>query len=120
MPNEYGPKGTGVLFSNTEKAGNQPDYHGRIDLTQQQLRALVDLAKELKDNPDAGKRDERTGEILFELSLGVWDRVSKGGSPYLFVSTEVSMKSEKQGNNKSRGQQPYRPQAAPKKKPWER
>ena len=100
MPRAYGEKGTGAVWAHKKINDRQPDFRGHIDLSREQLRALVDQAK-------AG--DDQTFKIL----VAMWDRMSKKGEPYKYLATEVLIE-----NGDSHP--PEERQAAPKaSKPWD-
>ena len=65
---------TGSLFKNKYKdAPNKPDFTGELVLTKEILKQLVTQVKEGKE---------------IGLRLAVWDRESKAGNPYKYVSFE--------------------------------
>ena len=93
---DYGPKGEGAIFPNNKKtAKTHPDFTGHIKVTLAQLEALVAQAKS-------------SNEQSFQIDIALWDRTSKKGDEYKFISTEVSTQ-----ENKSEPRRTF------SKKPWD-
>ena len=85
-------KADGVLYPNKYKdAPNKPDITGELTLTKEILKQLVSQVKEGKE---AG------------LRLAIWERESKAGNPYKYVSFEPIVPKQKQDNG-------YQKKAAP-------
>ena len=68
-------KGEGAVVANTyKKQPKHPDFTGKIELSKTMLRALVERAKANQD---------------LSISMAMWDRVSKDGKVYKYVSIEL-------------------------------
>lgn len=91
----------GTIFPNKYKdAPNKPDYTGELVITKEILKQLITQVKEGKE---AG------------LRLALWDRESKAGNPYKYVSFEpVVPKPREPYNGGGNGyQKASKPKAAP-------
>lgn len=77
MPtDEYADRTSGALFVNNRKMKeSQPDHNGKLQISKELLRELVDRAKS-------------GGEI--KLDLSVWERTSKAGLDYLSINAVIS------------------------------
>ena len=65
----------GAVFANTyKKANNHPDFTGKIELSKTLLKELVERAKANQD---------------ISVSVAMWDRTSKDGKVYKYVSVEL-------------------------------
>jgi len=65
----------GAVFANTyKKQPKHPDFTGKIELSKTILKALVERAKANQD---------------LSISMAMWDRVSKDGKVYKYVSIEL-------------------------------
>jgi|TARA_R110000744_G_scaffold53396_2_gene114055 hypothetical protein len=65
----------GAVFANTyKKQPKHPDFTGKIELSKTILKALVERAKANQD---------------ISISMAMWDRVSKDGKVYKYVSIEL-------------------------------
>ncbi len=65
----------GAVFANTyKKQPKHPDFTGEIELSKSLLKALVERAKANQD---------------LSISMAMWDRVSKDGKVYKYVSIEL-------------------------------
>ena len=65
----------GAVFANTyKKQPKHPDFTGKIELSTSLLKALVERAKANQD---------------LSISMAMWDRVSKDGKVYKYVSIEL-------------------------------
>ena len=65
----------GAVFANTyKKHPKHPDFTGKIELSKTILKALVERAKANQD---------------LSISMAMWDRVSKDGKVYKYVSIEL-------------------------------
>jgi|TARA_R110000824_G_C14868486_1_gene642047 hypothetical protein len=106
MTKEFGPKGDGVLFPHEKQHEKQPNFRGKIELSREQLHALVDLAKESR-------------EATFQVLIGAWDRNSEKGDPYIYLQTEVHLPQETEGRQQRQYQPKPQPQAVPGKDPWD-
>jgi hypothetical protein len=85
-------KADGVLYPNKYKdTPNKPDITGELTLTKEIMRQLV---SQIKEGKEAG------------LRLAVWERESKAGNPYKYVSFEPIVPKPKQDNG-------YQKKAAP-------
>ena len=81
MSDQY-PKGHGALFINNEKKQpNHPDFRGNVELTTEQIRKLIEMAK-------AGLEPK--------LQLAGWNKVAKSGLQFISMETEAYMKAEEQ------------------------
>ena len=68
-------KSEGGLWPNTDKQGKQPDKTGHIEITREQMKGLIAMAKEAKP---------------VRIKLAAWDRKAQDtGQPYQWVSGEV-------------------------------
>lgn len=76
-------KSDGALFHNNRKENEkQPDFTGKLSVTSDQIRELIDMGK--------------SGEEVV-LRLAGWKRKSKAGAHYIYVSSEIYRpKEEKQ------------------------
>ena len=91
---------------------NLPQHRGRIKVTKEQIRKLIEMSK-------AGLEPT--------IQIGSWFRHPKnGGAPYIFVSTEVYMKNEEQQQNQGyqkpqlkQQQTPYQPPQQQASEPFE-
>jgi hypothetical protein len=107
MAKQFGPKGEGVLFPHDKEHEKQPDFRGKIDLSRAQLHALVDLAKESRDE-------------TFKVLLGAWERTSEKGDSYVYMQTEVFLPQEGEERQQPRQYRPKpKPQAVSEKDPWD-
>ena len=61
---------------NNKKASNHPDFQGKIELSKTLLKELVERAKRNQD---------------LSISLAMWDRTSKDGKVYKYVSIELPL-----------------------------
>jgi len=94
-------KGNGNIFPNRYKdAPNKPDYTGELVITKEILKQLVTQVKEGKE---AG------------LRLAVWDRESRAGNPFKYVSFEPVVPKPREPYNGGNGYQKAtaKPKAAP-------
>tara|TARA_R110000744_G_scaffold114499_2_gene214123 strand:- start:15 stop:284 length:270 start_codon:yes stop_codon:yes gene_type:complete len=66
----------GAVFLNNKKASNHPDFQGKIELSKTLLKELVERAKRNQD---------------LSISLAMWDRTSKDGKVYKYVSIELPL-----------------------------
>jgi hypothetical protein len=67
-------KSTGAVFAGKKTHEKMPDYVGRLEVTKEQIKELVELG--------------RQGHPI-ELRLAMWDRKSKeSGKPYKYISAE--------------------------------
>ena len=96
MASKYGPKGQGAIWPHEKKGDKHPDYRGHVKITLEQLEALVSQAKS-------------TSEEEFTLEIAMWDRTSKNGDEYKFISTEVSIPQEAKHEEFRRPTAPKRP-----------
>tara|TARA_R110000744_G_scaffold183934_4_gene303326 strand:+ start:510 stop:797 length:288 start_codon:yes stop_codon:yes gene_type:complete len=95
MTDQYGPKGEGAIWPHKKTADSHPDFRGHIKITLTQLETLVAQAKS-------------SNEQSFQIDIALWDRTSKKGGEYKFISTEVSSQ-----ENKSEPRRTF------SKKPWD-
>ena len=90
---EY-PKSEGRLWINNDKqeGDKKPNWRGRLVITNEQIRMLIDMAK---------------ANLEPTIQVGSWNRSSKeSGAPYQYLSSEVYMpKQEAQAPQKT----PYQP-----------
>ena len=74
-----------AVFPNKYKdAPNKPDLTGEVILTKEIMRQLV---TQIKEGKEAG------------LRLAIWDRESKAGNPYKYISFEAVVPKPKQEYN---------------------
>lgn len=75
------PKGSGALFTNTDKKQeNHPDFRGNIEVSADQIRKLIEMAKAGMD---------------VKLQVAGWWRVAKSsGATYMSMTTEAYMKDQ--------------------------
>lgn len=92
----YAAKCDGALFLNEQADGRRPDMRGRITLTKEVLKELVDIHK--------------AGGVV-TLNIAAWNKVSSRGTEFLSLQAEARDDSEYQ---KKGGQQR---QAAPRRMP---
>jgi|TARA_R110000796_G_scaffold90631_4_gene194547 hypothetical protein len=65
----------GAVFENSyKKQPKHPDHTGKIELSKTMLKALVERAKKNQD---------------ITISMAMWDRQSKEGKNYKYVSIEL-------------------------------
>mgnify|MGYP001261404296 CR=1 FL=1 len=77
MENRREDKGRVWLYDNTyAKTDKHPIKTGPGEISKGVLKALVDRIKE-------------TGEDVVKIQCAAWDRVSKNGNPYTFITIEV-------------------------------
>ena len=93
---EYGPSCQGAIFPNTfKKEGTQqPDWTGTIDVSKELLKALVDIAKDLKDRASQG--EEIDDDNFIKLRCAGWDRTSKKGAIYKYLTIEPLRQQEEE------------------------
>ena len=96
---EYGPSCQGAIFPNTfKKEGTQqPDWTGSIDVSKELLKALVDIAKELKDRASQG--EEIDANSFIKLRCAGWDRTSKKGAIYKYLTIEPLRQEENEDDD---------------------
>lgn len=74
------PKSEGGAWPHTKTNEKQPDYRGKIEITADQIRKLIEMGK-------AGKEPT--------LTLGIWNRTAKAtNQPYLYISAEAYFKED--------------------------
>lgn len=67
-------KSDGAIFPSQKKHDKMPDYAGSIDITKEQITALIELG--------------RAGHPM-KLRLAMWERKAKdSGKPYKYVSAQ--------------------------------
>lgn len=94
-PDKY-PKGSGALFTNSDKTSeNHPDFRGNIELTGDQIRKLIEMAK-------AGL------EPKLQVA-GWWRQAKQSGQTYMSLSTEAYMKDAEAQQYPQVPQPQYRP-----------
>ena len=99
-----GPKSKGAMWPNSRRtAENQPEHTGKLEITDEQIRKLIEMRK-------------ANLEPIMQIAL--WNRTSKEtGAPYMYLKTEVYMpEPEPQQQQAYQAPQPqYRqpPQQAP-------
>jgi len=79
------PKGEGGLWQHDKKNEKHPDFRGHIYVSREQLKVLLEMAKENQANPDPN--------FKMKIDVGMWNRVAKQtGAEYKYLSTEVYKK----------------------------
>ena len=93
---EYGPSCQGAIFPNTfKKEGTQqPDWTGTVDVSKELLKALVDIAKDLKDRASQGEQID--DDNFIKLRCAGWDRTSKKGATYKYLTIEPLRQQEEE------------------------
>jgi len=75
------PKGSGALFTNTDKQKeNHPDFRGNIEVSAEQIRKLIEMSK-------AGL------EVKLQVA-GWWRQAKSSGTTYMSMVTEAYMKDQ--------------------------
>ncbi len=88
MDSQY-PKGEGGLWMHDKKNDKHPDMRGHIYVSRDQLKLLLEMAKDNQANPDP--------EFKLKVDIAMWDRVAKDtGREYKYLSTEVYKPKPKQ------------------------
>lgn len=105
------PKSKGGLWINRNKQGEQPDWRGKIEISDDQLRMLIKMKKEgFEPN----------------IQLGAWKRKSEAGQPYIHLSGEAYIPTGNSGGGSNRGgssdwddepRQPQRQAQRPQQRP---
>ena len=79
------PKGEGGLWQHDKKNEKHPDYRGHIYVSREQLKVLLEMAKENQANPGPN--------FKMKIDVGMWNRVAKQtGAEYKYLSTQVYKK----------------------------
>jgi single-stranded DNA-binding protein len=74
----------GAIYTNKyKKAGNQPDWTGRVMLSKEILKELVTKLKS-ENNADG-----------VEMRVALWDRTSKNGNEYKYARLDVPQEQQK-------------------------
>ena len=73
------PKSEGAMFTNKKSNEKQPDFRGKVAITKDQIKMLIEMGKAGQD---------------VVLQLAAWNRKSQAGQTYLYVSAEAYMKAE--------------------------
>jgi uncharacterized protein (DUF736 family) len=73
------PKSEGAMFANKKSNEKQPDFRGKVAITKDQIKTLIEMGKAGQD---------------VVLQLAAWNRKSQAGQTYLYVSAEAYMKAE--------------------------
>ena len=80
-------KGRVWLYDNNyAKTDKHPVKTGPGEISKEVLKSLVDKIKE-------------TGEDVVKIQCAAWDRVSKKGNPYTFITMEVAEDRDKAASN---------------------
>ena len=74
------PKSEGAMFANKKSNEKQPDFRGKVGITKDQIKMLIEMGKAGQD---------------VVLQLAAWNRKSKAGQTYLYISAEAYMKEDK-------------------------
>jgi len=103
---KYGPSCQGAIFPNTfKKEGTQqPDWTGSVDVSKELLKALVDIAKELKERASQG--EEIDDKSFIKLRCAGWDRTSKKGAIYKYLTIEPLRQDEDEDGDEDEDDNP--------------
>jgi uncharacterized protein (DUF736 family) len=93
------PTTEGVLFPNDRKQKEtHPDFRGHLDISKEMVNRIVEMAQ-------AGLKPE--------LKIAAWNRESRAGAQYFYVSAEAYMPDDTQQARPSVAAPPPAPAAAP-------
>lgn len=81
------PKSEGAIFANKKERDNHPDLSGKLEITRDQIKMLVEMGK-------AGQQPV--------LQIAGWNRKSQAGQNYVYLSAEAYMKQPKPENDMER------------------
>lgn len=81
------PKSEGAIFANKKERDNHPDLSGKLEITKDQIKMLIEMGK-------AGQQPA--------LQVAGWNRKSQAGQSYVYLSAEAYMKTPKPENDMER------------------
>lgn len=73
------PKSEGAVFSNKKTTDKQPDFKGKLAVTKDQIKMLIEMGKNGQEPV---------------LQVAAWNRKSQAGQQYLYLAAEAYMKQE--------------------------